>query len=302
MSRTSWITLRIWLTKIWVCDRNRSMALRISSECSGSCRADQRNFPWLFPFKFELGPQSVPPPNVTHDLLGGNNPSPLFMDTSHVIRLFVSPSSSFDLLTPCRNWMDVPCQGCCTLVRGMLSLSSMLTAHRFCHCSYYGFWWLWPRQRHCSLVGGVLSSTFTAYGCRGCLLWVLGAVICCRNLLLTYCTPRLCDTFAFMTLAPLLSPSFFSSCQWSLQGMCTESLLWYGLRVLFPSVVLQGVCTGPPLFLFCPSLHSTSVRIHVIWLNQWLFNRLSPLTLEGPDPLPQCLLNKLKSIPSSILL
>ena len=62
------------------------------------------------------------PPNVALDLSGGNSPSPIFVDISTPT---LHPHPGLTSQLPCWNRNDVPRPGRCSLVGGMLSLSSM---------------------------------------------------------------------------------------------------------------------------------------------------------------------------------
>jgi hypothetical protein len=100
----------------------------------------------------------------------------------------------------------------------------------------------------------VLSLTFTARGFRVCLLRVLGAAIRCKNLLFIYSTFGPCDISNLWYRLPS-PPLLFFFLSVETPRRVYRVLTSIRPAGLFSSVVLQGVCTGPPLSLFV--FHST---------------------------------------------
>ena len=227
-----------------------------------SCRADQRNFTRLFPFKFNLHllhPDPRPPPNVALDLSGGNNSSPILgkhpwpflVDTLRDIRLFVAASS----------WLDF------STGTGTTSLG----------------------QRRCSLVGGGPSSAFTVLGLRGCSRCGFRGCYLVKSSqtpLVHTLHPGLCSIFAFTTLipSPPLPFLFFLSVGAPRRVYRVPASTWPA-GLFFPQWCSKACVQGFRFFFFVP--HSTPP--------------LSLPTLESHNPVPPPLLDKVKLILSPIL-
>ena len=113
--------------------------------------------------------------HFSHFRLSSNHPLPLLYLSNNPLSMLplIYQVATIPHHDYCGFWGLLPLNDVALSSEVCFHPHSLLTVNVVvCH----GFWGLLPLQRHCSLVGGVHSSTFTAHSECDCLPWVLGTV------------------------------------------------------------------------------------------------------------------------------